>query len=276
MKAEETDDREIAPVVPDARWLLAPLVELSTRATAVICVLSGSLVIFLCGCDELQLPSAARTENMAIEAVQSGDFPRAVRVYEAILDGTPKTADAHYHLALIYDDRLSDPVSALHHFRRYIRMGEDEARKAEVAGYVKRLELVLATRAVDSGIVTKREAARLRNENLRLEELATSLRAELAAAKRKPDPAPVPSTAAAAKPPTDARGFSTNPATRAAEQKVGEETRTYTVQGGDTLASIARKFYNSPQRWQDIADANHNQLGGTVNLKIGQVLIIPN
>lgn len=210
---------------------------------------------------------------MARDAVQAGDFPQAVRVYEAMLDGTPKTADIHYQLALIYDDKLSDPVSALHHYRRYLRMGEDEAKKAEVAEYVKRTELVLATRSVDSGYVTKKEAARLRNENLRLEELVRTLRDEVAAAKRKPDP--TAKSTPPAKPSTDAQGFSTNAATRAAEKNVGSETRTYTVQKGDTLASISRKFYNNAQRWQDIADANHNQLAGGVNLKVGQTLIIP-
>ena len=273
MKIEELDAREAVPVKPDARWSLAPLVDIGISTTAVIWFFLTFLAMLLCGCDNWQLPSAARTEAMARDAAQAGDYPQAVRVYEAILDGSPKTADIHFELALIYDDKLGDPVSALHHYRRYLRMGEDEKRKAEVTEYVKRTELVLATRNVDSGIITKREAARLRNENLRLEELVSTLRAELAAAKRKPDPkAPAATTA---KPATDKQGFSTNPVTRAAEQVVGTETRTYVVQKGDTLASISRKFYSDAQRWKDIADANHNQLEGTVNLKVGQSLIIP-
>ncbi len=273
MKTEELGAREAVPVRSNVRWSMAPLVEPRTSSPALIWVFLAFFALVLCGCDEWQLPSAARTEAMARDAAQAGDYPQAVRVYEAMLDGTPKTADIHFQLALIYDDKLGDPVSALHHYRRYLRMGEDEKRKAEVSEYVKRTELVLATRSVDSGIVTKREAARLRNENLRLEELVSNLRDELAAAKRKPDPkAPVATTA---KPATDNEGFSTNPTTRAAEQAVGTETRTYVVQKGDTLASISRKFYSNAQRWKDIADANHNQLEGTVNLKVGQSLIIP-
>jgi LysM repeat protein len=258
-------------------WRAEP--EPAGRANPIVWVIGVVSMMLLTGCDQLQLPSAARTENMALDAVRAGDFPQAVRVYEAMLDGTPKTADIHFQLALIYDDKLSDPVSALHHYRRYLRMGEDEAKKAEVAEYVKRTELVLATRSVDSGFVTKKEAARLRNENLRLEEAVRTLRDELAAAKRKPEPTAkvtaANKSAAPTKPSTDAQGFSTNAATRAAEQNVGSETRTYIVQKGDTLASISRKFYNNAQRWQDIADANHNQLAGSVNLKVGQTLIIP-
>jgi nucleoid-associated protein YgaU len=127
----------------------------------------------------------------------------------------------------------------------------------------------MAAGTADSGIMTKREAARLKNENLKLQEQVTQLKADLTDARRKP------SSKDAAKAARDAKGFSTNPTTAVAEKAVGKETRTYTVQKGDTLASIARKFYNSSQRYKDIADANQNQLNGTVNLKIGQVLIIP-
>jgi nucleoid-associated protein YgaU len=273
MKIDELDAREVVPMRPDPRWSMVPFVDIGTSTTAVVWVFLTLLAMVLCGCDDWHLPSAARTEAMARDAAQAGDYPQAVRVYEAMLDGTPQTADIHFHLALIYDDKLADPVSALHHYRRYLRMGEDEKRKAEVSEYVKRTELVLATRSVDSGIITKREAARLRNENLRLEELVSTLRDELGAAKRKPDPKAAVVTTA--KPSTDNRGFSTNATTRAAEQAVGTETRTYVVQKGDTLASISRKFYSNAQRWKDIADANHNQLDGTVNLKVGQSLIIP-
>lgn len=191
-------------------------------------------------------------------------------LYESLLDGTPATAKFHYELALIYDDKLHDPVSALHHYRRYLRMSEDEASKKEVRDFVARIELELAAKAAESGIMTKREAARLKNRNLELEEENSRLKAELAAEKKKPKAPQV-----AATPERDKKGFSTNPKTAAAEKAVGSETRTYTVQKGDTLASISRKFYNTSQRWKDIADANYNQLQGSVDLRVGQVLIIP-
>lgn len=238
-----------------------------SRGMLAVAALAGALA--LGGCDKFELPSRARSEAQAREAEQAGDFPRAVRMYEAILDGTAKTAGAHLQLALIYDDKLHDPVSSLHHFRRYLRMTDDLSRKTEVQGYVKRIELVLATQAADGGLMTKREAARLKNENLALAEEMARLKGELAAERQKPK-APD-----AGKPDRDAKGFSSNPQTAAAERAIGRETRTYAVEKGDTLAAISRKFYNTPQRWKDILDANQNTLNGSVNLKIGQVLIIP-
>jgi len=271
----DVDPRELEPIRVDHRrhWLAA--IEVGTWMTALAWVLFSILMLGFAGCDNFEMPSAARTEAMARESMQSGDYPKAVQTYEALLDGSPKSAPYHYQLALIYDDKLKDPVSALHHFRRFLKMSEDEPRKKEVVEYVKRIELIIATRASDAGIVTKREAARLRNDNLKLEETVRLLRDEITVLKRKPDPASAKASASPKKPDRDAQGFSTNPTTRAAEQKVGAETKTYTVQKGDTLASIARRFYNSPQRWKDIADANQNQLQGSVNLKVGQTLIIP-
>ena len=47
----------------------------------------------------------------------------------------------------------------------------------------------------------------------------------------------------------------------------------YTVQYGDTLASIAERFLGSRDRWSDIAAAN--RLSPVVRLHVGQVLYVP-
>lgn len=243
-----------------------------------LAMLGGGVVSGLTGCDQFKIPPAkAKLEEQAAEAQKAGDYPRAVRIYESVLDGTKETARIHYTLALIYDDKLKDPASALHHYRRYLRMAEGAPDRKEVEAFVDRITLELAAGAAESGIMTKREAARLKNDNLKLQEQVARLQTELAEARRRPTAKEVAAAAkfgAAAKE-RDARGFSTNPTTAAAEKVVGKETRTYVVQKGDTLASIARKFYKSGTRWKDIADANQNQLNGSVDLKVGQTLIIP-
>lgn len=237
------------------------------RSLPVLILLLAGAVGFS-GCDQFSVTAAkSKVEEEAREAQNAKDYPRAVRLYESLLDGTSETARFHYTLALIYDDKLDDPVSALHHYRRFLRMSDVEKDKTEVREFVSRIELELAAKNAQSGIMTKREGARLMNENLALEEQVTKLKAELVAEKAKPK--------ATATPARDSKGFSTNPATAAAERAVGKETRTYTVVKGDTLASISRRFYKTSGRWKDIADANQNLLHGGVDLKVGQVLIIP-
>jgi len=52
-------------------------------------------------------------------------------------------------------------------------------------------------------------------------------------------------------------------------------SRTYTVQKGDTLYGLARKFYNDQARWKDIWEANRTRLSDPNKLSVGTKLIIP-
>jgi nucleoid-associated protein YgaU len=83
---------------------------------------------------------------------------------------------------------------------------------------------------------------------------------------------PVPATAK-----TDATAKSSSPpaAFVEAEKQARAKVRTYQVQHGDTLTSISRKIYQSPNRWKDILDANQNQLSNPDELKPGQTIILP-
>jgi len=49
----------------------------------------------------------------------------------------------------------------------------------------------------------------------------------------------------------------------------------YTVQKGDTLYKLARRFYNDQARWRDIWEANKTRLTDPSKLQIGMKLIIP-
>jgi LysM repeat protein len=59
------------------------------------------------------------------------------------------------------------------------------------------------------------------------------------------------------------------------EKAAKGKVRTYSVQSGDTLVSISKRFYQAPSRWKDILDANQNQLSNPDELKPGQTIIIP-
>ncbi|MBV9173446.1 MAG: LysM peptidoglycan-binding domain-containing protein [Chloroflexi bacterium] len=52
--------------------------------------------------------------------------------------------------------------------------------------------------------------------------------------------------------------------------------RTYEVQSGDTLGTIAQKFYGDPTQWRPIYDANKDAIGSDPDqLKLGMQLKIP-
>ncbi len=185
-----------------------------------------------------------------------GSYAEAINLYEAALDGTAGSADVHYKLALIYDDKMNDPLNALHHFKRFLTLEPTGKRAQEVKGFMKRDELTLLTNLSGDSMVPRAELVRLNNENLTLRKQVSERWAQEKAANA------ANKTARAKGPPNKKI------------KRTGKE-RSYTVQRGDTLASISRKFYKSSARWQRILNANSDQLTKPGDLKPGQILVIP-
>jgi LysM repeat protein len=228
------------------------------------------LALFLfAGCDQIAQMRGPKPVDLGDQAFSAGDYPKAVRFYEAALDGTSETSDLHYKLAIIYDTHLKDPTSAIHHYRRHLRMTDSDLRKEETELSIDRLQREMATRLGEGGLVSRAEAVRLRNENNELRKQISQLRSEKSAAEARAR------SGSQAKPGAAQGASGQSPPVPRAEAVAGPETTTYTVQTGDTLASISRRFYQTTARWKDIADANHNQLDGSTNIREGMILIIP-
>jgi tetratricopeptide (TPR) repeat protein len=182
-----------------------------------------------------------------------GDFGRAINLYEAALDDSPRCAEVHYKLALLYDDKLNDPVSALHHFRRYLALNPTGSHATEVKDSIKHDEIAALTVLSGDSVITRSEAARLRNENLNLHK---ELQARAAPGRTATDK--LQESEASLKKTAPTKG-----------------DRAYVVQSGDTLFSISRKFYKSPKRWKDILEANRKNIRDPKKLTVGQTLVIP-
>lgn len=208
------------------------------------------LALSLASCDRMITPRSAQIIKDAESKVADGNFLRAITLYESALDDSPRAADVHYRLALLYDDKMHDPLHALHHFKRYLTLAPAGPHANEVKNFMKKAELELGTSLSGDSVVSRAEAARLKNENLTLRKEVEDLRAH-----RSPD-----------KP---------QPETKTADKKPGAGPRTYVVREGDTLASIARKFYKSTGRWKKIRDANKNVIDDPAKLKPGMTLTIP-
>jgi len=166
-------------------------------------------VFALAGCDLLTISQSGRGIREGNDAVLRGEFQRAVQHYEAALDGTLLTAEAHYRLGLVYEDKLKNEVAALHHFERYLELAPQGQFATDVRGYVERLSLLIVSRLADGPVMPAREATRLKNENLALKQQLAEMRQQLPAgrattpAASKPSPTPVstPAMIVAATPP---------------------------------------------------------------------------
>jgi LysM repeat protein len=169
-----------------------------------------TISILLTGCDLLTVSQTGRNIREGNEAMVRGEVQRALQHFEAALDGTMLSAEAHYRLGLLYEDQLKNEVGALHHFERYLELAPQGQFATDVKGYVDRLRLVIVSRLADGPVMPAREAARLKNENLALRQQLTDLRQQPATAGRgaaaavkpaAPTPAPTPvATPVAAQP----------------------------------------------------------------------------
>ena len=214
-------------------------------------LIAALTVLIIAGCDRMITPRHAQQLKDADAKAISGDFARAISLYESALEDRPSDAEVHYNLGLLYDDKMNDPLNAIHHFKRYLAIAPGGPHAADVKNFVKRDELSLLTSLSGDAVISRAEATRLRNENL-------TLRKELDDARGRAR-VPTERTSAAAK---DARNNDLN-------------SRTYVVQRGDTLASISRKFFKTSTRWKQILDANRDVIDNPKKLTAGQTLVIP-
>jgi nucleoid-associated protein YgaU len=65
------------------------------------------------------------------------------------------------------------------------------------------------------------------------------------------------------------------PITMTAETTESSRARMHVVQKGDTLYSLALRYYGTRSAWERIYQANRSGLSSRDQLKIGQQLVIP-
>lgn len=220
--------------------------------------ISLGLAFGVSACDRMITPRSAQIIKDAESKSADGNYLRAITLYESALDGSAKSAEIHYRLALLYDDKMHDPLNALHHYKRYLTLAPTGPHASDVKNFMKKDELELGTTLSGDSVVSRAEAARLKNENLALRKELEDQRARIAGATTE-------------KASGDNREVKKIDAFRKAERA----PRTYVVRDGDTLASISRRFYKSSGKWKKIRDANRNTVDDPGKLKAGQTLTIP-
>ena len=216
-------------------------------------------VLCVAGCEK-KADTQKETLESAERSAKLGKFSEAIRLYEASLDGTAKTADLHYRIAMIYDDKLKAQLDAIHHYDRYIELAPSGPRVADAKKARAECSKELQTKLNRDGFLPQSQAVAMRRQNEELRADVVRLAGILGDHKIPFKKIPLP-------PPVSAE--------QAAKGALPPGTREYTVKSGDTLASIARAFYKNAALSDHIKDANQVQLKGTDKINIGMVLIIP-
>ncbi|HTS19168.1 MAG TPA: LysM peptidoglycan-binding domain-containing protein [Verrucomicrobiae bacterium] len=216
------------------------------------------------------------------------DFPAAATFYERALAVNPDFANGHLEVGLLYENQLADPISAVYHYRRFLELRPDSEKRQVVEDFIERAKVALTAKSPQSPIVDPSELTRLEGEKAALLQENASLRARISELEKAANDAPTasaqppsPSTAPAVAPspmPTANVVMAAPPLTLTADASTATESprvRTYVVQRGDTLQSLALRYYGSRSGWDRIFQANRSGLASKDQLKVGQVLIIP-
>ena len=204
--------------------------------------------LFFAGCNRQDQNQEA--VELGNKRAKVGAFREAIRAYESALDGTAKTADVHYKIAVLYDEKLKSPLSAIHHYDRYLEFAPTGSHAKEAKSARADCDTHMHVAMKDGGLMTLSEAARLRNENEALRKTISAL--------LNPKATPAPRVAR----PNEA-------------DQLPAGARKHVVGKGETLASIAFHYYRNRSQASHIKDANFNQLGGKDIIKPGMTLIIP-
>ena len=105
----------------------------------------------------------------------------------AALDGTAKTAEVHYKLALTYDDKLKNPLGAMHHFQRYLELKPSGPHAKDARNFVKEDELKLVATLSQGALMSQDDPARKQQQE---HEHGERVEVDLAVATHHVDRAP--------------------------------------------------------------------------------------
>jgi tetratricopeptide (TPR) repeat protein len=258
----------------------------------------GLMLVLSTGCERSTPMSDATAEQevnyqRAKKLSEQQDFPAAAEFYKKTLSVNPDFAKAHLELGLLSDEKLGDPIAAIYHYRRYLELRPDSEKRQLVEDFIERAKLSLATKLPQSPAVDPGELARLQNDKAALLQENAMLRSRVAELEKAAtlavttvgEPptttgalAPVPASVSAAGPVSAPNiVMAAAPVTMLGEPVPVESSRvhTYLVQKGDTLQSLALRYYGTRSAWEKIYQANRSGLSSKDQLKVGQQLVIP-
>ena len=244
---------------------------------------------------------------------RQGRWDEALADYLKVIDRRGDSApESNLDAGLIYLNHIKDPIFAIYHFRKYLELEPNSKQAVYVRGLIDAAKREFARALPGQPLESQTEHLGVEEQVERLQRENDALKAENAALRAgapvpilhssaidgasitPPQSPPDDTPAAAALSPislapsdqgdkgttsaiTDAPQDETPaPANPPPSNPAPAAARHHTVAKGDTLFSLALKYYGNRSKWRDIFAANRDLLQSEKSpLKIGMELKIP-
>jgi LysM repeat protein len=274
-------------IAADGRFVYLPAMRFWIRFA--FCLLAALLGAALGGC----VPGQGQTDEekephfvLGQGRVNAMDYSGAVDAFEESLEANPRSAAAHYQLAILYEEKVPDPAAAIYHYRRYLKLNPNAGNATLIRQRIDACKRQLAAdvMGLPSTSAAQQQLEKLVGQNRDLQQQADRLQetvkqwnayyaSQLAARSNAPPqnnsiapPNPGPTIDDISAQPTTTPGLAQS---KPAPPKPARP-RTHTVASGETAAGIARKF---GVKLSALQAANPGM--NPARIRAGQVLNLP-
>lgn len=244
---------------------------------------------------------------------KQGRNQEALNAYLKVIAKRDETApESHLEVGLILLRHVKDPIAAIYHFRKYLELQPNSRQAVYVRGLIDTSKREFARTLPATPLESQADQLEKQDQIDRLLRENDQLKAELASLRGGVSAPPIrsratlendgsstaplitiqttpvqpePAAAADESPITYApiptveepvvQAAPTAPPTRPSAKPAAASGRTHTVVKGDTLFSLAQKYYSNRARWRDIYAANRDVMPNETALKPGMQLKIP-
>ena len=261
------------------------------RCRTIAVLLSACTLAAVAGCSS----ENSRTDRQnpfyrqGLKLQEEQRFEQSAEAFERCLRHAPASVLAHLQLAMLYEDRLDEPIRALYHYQRYLSKGGSSApmaresmarlqnrqalRWAETSPSLREaltqqmsIPQVRATETdAESSAPTEREKNLMRSIR-QLSRLVRRLQDQLR--ERQTAGSALGSSSSAESAGSYRSG--THPT-----EKEPEDSQVYTVRSGDTLSRIAKRLYGASTLWPKLLEWNNDRIPDRNRLVPGMKLRVP-
>lgn len=251
----------------------------------IILSLLAVYAFFLVGCSQNNLVAGSEEDERAFRRAQSflreGRNNEALSAYLQVIETRRDAPESHFEAGRIYLDYLNNPIRAIYHFERYLELKPKGDKAVFVSQLIETAMKEFARKLPGQPSIGDPDRIDLLGRIDQLETENRELKRQLAT--REPagqsntlssltTVTNAPGTTTAAQP---QRTQTTTQPASAINNNPPVPPRVYVVESGDTLSKISLKVYGNPNRWNEIFQANRDQMANANSLKIGMTLKIP-